>query len=48
MQALGAAEFLELGPGGVLTGLVGRTLKGVKATSLPTVEAVRKYTAPAG
>jgi [acyl-carrier-protein] S-malonyltransferase len=43
LQALGADEFLELGPGGVLTGLVGRTLKGVKAVSLPTVEAVQKY-----
>jgi len=47
MQALGAAEFLELGPGGILTGLVGRTLKGVKATSLATAEAVRNYVAPA-
>jgi [acyl-carrier-protein] S-malonyltransferase len=46
-QALGAEEFLELGPGGVLTGLVGRTLKNVKATSLPTAEAVRKYVPPA-
>jgi [acyl-carrier-protein] S-malonyltransferase len=43
MQKLGAAEFLELGPGGVLTGLVGRTLQGVKAVSLPTAEAIRKY-----
>jgi [acyl-carrier-protein] S-malonyltransferase len=43
LQALGADEFLELGPGGVLTGLVGRTLKGVKAVSLPTAEAVGKY-----
>ncbi len=45
-QALGAGEFLELGPGGVLTGLVGRTLKDVKATSLPTAEAVVKYAPP--
>ena len=46
-QALGAGEFLELGPGGVLTGLVGRTLQGVKATGLATAEAVGKYVPPA-
>jgi len=40
MQAAGASEFVEVGPGDVLTGLVRRTLEGVEARSLAGPEAV--------
>lgn len=43
MKKLGAGEFLELGPGTVLAGLVRRTLPGVAAASLGTAEAIRGY-----
>jgi [acyl-carrier-protein] S-malonyltransferase len=38
MHAAGASEFVEVGPGDVLTGLVGRTLGGVAAHSLALPE----------
>jgi [acyl-carrier-protein] S-malonyltransferase len=43
MQALGATEFLELGPGKVLAGLAKRTLSDVTIHSLGTLEAVQAY-----
>ncbi len=46
MRALGADEFLELGPGKILAGLVKRTLEGVRISSLGTAEALKGY-APA-
>jgi [acyl-carrier-protein] S-malonyltransferase len=42
LAALGCDFFVELGPGGVLTGLLRRTLKGVDVTSVADVESVRK------
>jgi [acyl-carrier-protein] S-malonyltransferase len=42
LAALGCDFFLELGPGGVLAGLLRRTLKGVDVTSVADVESVRK------
>jgi [acyl-carrier-protein] S-malonyltransferase len=45
MERLAALEcdfFVELGPGGVLAGLLRRTLKGVDVTSVTDVESVRK------
>ena len=42
MQAAGAERFVEFGPGKTLTGLVKKTLSGVKAAnaeSLETIEA---------
>ena len=47
MQAAGADEFVELGPGKVLSGLTKRTLDGVAIASLGSAEAIRGY-APAG
>lgn len=41
MRAAGAREFLEVGPGDVLTGLVRRILDGAEAHSLATPEAAR-------
>jgi [acyl-carrier-protein] S-malonyltransferase len=40
MRVAGAGEFVEVGPGDVLTGLVRRTLDGVEAHSLAAPEAV--------
>ncbi len=48
MRALGAGEFLELGPGKVLAGLTKRTLSGVSICSLGTLEAVKAYAPPEG
>jgi [acyl-carrier-protein] S-malonyltransferase len=42
LAALGCDFFVELGPGGVLAGLLRRTLKGVDVTSVSDVESVRK------
>jgi [acyl-carrier-protein] S-malonyltransferase len=42
LAALGCDFFVELGPGGVLAGLLRRTLKGVDVTSVADVESVRK------
>jgi [acyl-carrier-protein] S-malonyltransferase len=42
LAALGCDFFVELGPGGVLAGLLRRTLKGVDVTSVTDVESVRK------
>ena len=41
LAALGCDFFMELGPGGVLAGLLRRTLKGVDVTSVADVESVR-------
>jgi [acyl-carrier-protein] S-malonyltransferase len=41
LAALGCDFFVELGPGGVLAGLLRRTLKGVDVTSVAGVESVR-------
>jgi len=48
MRALGAGEFLELGPGRVLAGLTKRTLSGASISSLGTLEAIKDYAPPAG
>ncbi|HET9367359.1 MAG TPA: ACP S-malonyltransferase [Candidatus Udaeobacter sp.] len=42
LAALGCDFFVELGPGGVLAGLLRRTLKGVDVPSVTDVESVRK------
>jgi len=42
LAALGCDFFIELGPGGVLAGLLRRTLKGVDVMSVADVESVRK------
>jgi [acyl-carrier-protein] S-malonyltransferase len=42
LAALGCDFFVELGPGGVLAGLLRRTLKGVDVTSVSDVQSVRK------
>ena len=42
LAALGCDFFVELGPGGVLAGLLRRTLKGVDVTSVADVGSVRK------
>ena len=42
LAALGCDFFVELGPGGVLAGLLRRTLKGVDVTSVADVESVQK------
>jgi [acyl-carrier-protein] S-malonyltransferase len=42
LAALGCNFFVELGPGGVLAGLLRRTLKGVDVMSVSDVESVRK------
>jgi [acyl-carrier-protein] S-malonyltransferase len=42
LAALGCDFFIELGPGGVLAGLLRRTLKGVDVVSVADVDAVRK------
>jgi [acyl-carrier-protein] S-malonyltransferase len=42
LAALGCDFFVELGPGGVLAGLLRRTLKGVDVTSVADVESERK------
>jgi len=42
---LGCDFFIELGPGGVLTGLLRRTLKGVEVISVSDVESARKCAA---
>jgi [acyl-carrier-protein] S-malonyltransferase len=42
LAALGCDFFVELGPGGVLAGLLRRTLKGVDVTSVTDAESVRK------
>jgi [acyl-carrier-protein] S-malonyltransferase len=42
LVALGCDSFIELGPGGVLAGLLRRTLKGVEVMSLGDVESVQK------
>jgi [acyl-carrier-protein] S-malonyltransferase len=41
LAALGCDFFMEFGPGGVLAGLLRRTLKGVDVTSIADVESVR-------
>jgi [acyl-carrier-protein] S-malonyltransferase len=41
LAALGCDFFVELGPGGVLAGLLRRTLKGVDVTSVADAESVR-------
>lgn len=43
MRDLGTKELLELGPGTVLAGLAGRTVPGIKALSLGTMEAIKGY-----
>ena len=42
LAALGCDFFIELGPGGVLAGLLRRTLKGVEVVSVTDVDSVRK------
>ncbi len=42
LAALGCDFFIELGPGGVLAGLLRRTLKGIDVTSVADVESARK------
>jgi len=42
LAGLGCDFFVELGPGGVLAGLLRRTLKGVEVTSVTDVESVRE------
>jgi [acyl-carrier-protein] S-malonyltransferase len=42
LVALGCDFFIELGPGGVLAGLMRRTLKGVDVVSVSDAESVRK------
>jgi [acyl-carrier-protein] S-malonyltransferase len=42
LVALGCDFFIELGPGGVLAGLLRRSLKGVEVISVSDVESVRK------
>jgi [acyl-carrier-protein] S-malonyltransferase len=42
LAELGCDFFIELGPGGVLAGLLRRTLKGADAMSVADVESVRK------
>jgi [acyl-carrier-protein] S-malonyltransferase len=42
LAALGCDFFIELGPGGVLAGLLRRTLKGVEVVSVADVDSVRK------
>lgn len=42
LAALGCDFFIELGPGGVLAGLLRRTLKGVDVVSVSDAESVRK------
>jgi len=42
LAGLGCDFFIELGPGGVLAGLLRRTLKGVDVMSVSDVESVRK------
>jgi [acyl-carrier-protein] S-malonyltransferase len=42
LAGLGCDFFIELGPGGVLTGLLRRTLKGVDVMSVSDVDSVRK------
>jgi [acyl-carrier-protein] S-malonyltransferase len=42
LAALGCDFFIELGPGGVLAGLLRRTLKGVDVMSVSDVDSVRK------
>jgi [acyl-carrier-protein] S-malonyltransferase len=42
LVALGCDFFIELGPGGVLAGLLRRTLRGVEVMSVADVESVRK------
>ena len=42
LAALGCDFFVELGPGGVLAGLLRRTLKGVDVISVTDVDTVRK------
>jgi [acyl-carrier-protein] S-malonyltransferase len=42
LAGLGCDVFIELGPGGVLAGLLRRTLKGVDVMSVADVESVRK------
>jgi [acyl-carrier-protein] S-malonyltransferase len=44
LVALGCDFFIELGPGGVLVGLLRRTLKGVDVISVADIESVRKAT----
>jgi [acyl-carrier-protein] S-malonyltransferase len=44
LVALGCDFFIELGPGGVLAGLLRRTLKGVDVISVADIESVRKAT----
>jgi [acyl-carrier-protein] S-malonyltransferase len=44
LAALGCDFFIELGPGGVLAGLLRRTLKGVDVISVADIESVRKAT----
>jgi [acyl-carrier-protein] S-malonyltransferase len=45
LAALGCNFFIELGPGGVLAGLLRRTLKGVDVMSVADAESVRKCAA---
>lgn len=45
LAKLGCDFFIELGPGGVLTGLLRRTLKGVEVISVSDVESARKCAA---
>jgi [acyl-carrier-protein] S-malonyltransferase len=42
LSSLGCDFFIELGPGGVLTGLLRRTLKGIDVMSVSDVDSVRK------
>ena len=42
LAALGCDFFIELGPGGVLAGLLRRTLKGADVVSVADVDSVRK------
>jgi [acyl-carrier-protein] S-malonyltransferase len=44
LAAVGCDVFIELGPGGVLAGLLRRTLKGVDVISVADIESVRKAT----
>ena len=42
LAGLGCDLFIELGPGGVLAGLLRRTLKGVDVISVADVDSVRE------
>ena len=42
MQAAGYTDYIELGPGKVLTGLVKKTLDGVRAVNIENADTLEK------